>query len=132
MDVIGIYRQVFGYVWLCLVLLIGLFLFSFLLCMLGSIIPYACNEEWNRASACELTHHPHSPACCFGNISSFYVPAVQAMIPQLRSQDLFQSKLVPLVMSDKAVKMKLSYTPDTPVRSIRFLFIPLTVNDSRQ
>lgn len=62
-------------------------------------------EEWNEASAYELKNHLYGPCFCFGNMSDFFVPSVNAMIPELRSADLFQTKLVPLVMKDKAVKM---------------------------
>ena len=78
---------------------------SHLLTVVSKYVHSCSAKEWNEASANELKHHPYAPCCCFRNISDFFVPAVNAMLPTLRSSELFQTKLVPLVMKDKAVKM---------------------------
>lgn len=77
--------------------------------------PYNCSDplvhqEWNSASREELLNHPYPPQCLFGNVADFFIPAVRAMLPELRSNDQFNTKLLPLVLTDKAVKMFLGYS----------------------
>lgn len=67
----------------------------------------SCNQEWDASKRRELIHHPSSPTCLFGDIAQFFTPAVQAILPQLHQGDMFQTKLMPLVASGKAVQPKL-------------------------
>lgn len=62
------------------------------------------NEEWDPSKRRELLAHPTPPSCLFTDIGDFFVPAIKAILPQLRSGNLIETKLMPLVMSDKAVQ----------------------------
>ena len=66
-------------------------------------------KEWSSSKRRELSHHPSSPTCMFGDIAQFFVPAIQAILPDLHKGDLLQTKLMPLVASGKAVQRNLAF-----------------------
>lgn len=65
-------------------------------------------KEWNHHSRFECEHHPHPPQCMFGDIADFFTPAVKAILPNLHTGNLFETKLMPLVMNGHGIQMTLN------------------------
>lgn len=68
-------------------------------------------KEWNADASHECIVHPHPPACMFGDISQFFVPAIQVKLDEFRSKGQLETKLMPLVSSGVAVQPNLCFMP---------------------